>query len=106
MLLIGSSVWAYVIGSACGIVATLDPARIEYRQTMDELNHFCQTHCLPHELVVKLREYFRNTIHFVRVLRYEHLMKKMSTRLRGDAAFHTAVYQLRQVRAPPLPNHL
>ena len=26
MLLLGSSVWAYVIGSACGIVATLDPA--------------------------------------------------------------------------------
>jgi hypothetical protein len=34
MLVLGSSVWAYVIGSACGIVATLDPARIEYHQTM------------------------------------------------------------------------
>ena len=27
MMVLGSSVWAYVIGSACGIVATLDPAR-------------------------------------------------------------------------------
>ena len=97
MLLVGSSVWAYVIGSACGIVATLDPARIEYRQTMDELNHFCSTHCLPRDLVVKLRAYFRNTIHFVRVMRYDSLLKKMSTRLRGDAAFHMSQYQLRHV---------
>ena len=29
MLLVGSSMWAYIIGSACGIIATLDPARIE-----------------------------------------------------------------------------
>ena len=38
MMLVGSSVWAYVIGSTCGILATLNPALIEYRQTMDELN--------------------------------------------------------------------
>lgn len=80
MMVVGSSVWAYVIGSACGIVATLDPARIEYRQTMDQLNHFCSTHCLPHELTVRLRSYFRSTMHFVRVVRYETLLQKMSTR--------------------------
>ena len=26
MMFFGSSVWAYIIGSACGIIATLDPA--------------------------------------------------------------------------------
>ena len=40
MLLTGSSMWAYIIGSACGIIATLDPALIQYRQTLDELNFF------------------------------------------------------------------
>merc|ERR1719271_1297980 len=53
MLLTGSSVWAYVIGSACGIVATLDPSRIEFRQTMDELNYFCRDQCIPTELSLK-----------------------------------------------------
>ena len=79
MLLIGSSVWAYVIGSACGIVATLDPARIEYRQTLDELNYFCSDQSMPNELTVKLRGYFRNTIHLTRARRYEALLPKMST---------------------------
>ena len=97
MLLIGSSVWAYVIGSACGIIATLDPSRIEYRQTLDELNHFCREQCLPKELSVKLRSYFRNTIHLIRQGRYEALLGKMSTRLRGDAAFRMCEFRLRSV---------
>jgi hypothetical protein len=46
MLLTGSSVWAYVIGSACGIVATLDPAGIEHRQVLDEVRaHIAE--CTP-----------------------------------------------------------
>ena len=50
------------IGSACGIIATLDPASIEYRQTMDELNFFARDQNLPQELRVSLRSYFRNTL--------------------------------------------
>ena len=42
MMVLGSSIWAYIIGSACGIIATLNPHLIEYRQTMDELNYFCK----------------------------------------------------------------
>ena len=53
--------------------------------------------------MVKLRGYFRNTIHFVRVLRYEELLKKMSTRLRGDAAYHMSEFHLRSV--PFLVHH-
>lgn len=97
MLLIGSSLWAYVIGSACGIVATLDPSRIEFRQTLDELNYFAREQGLPKELAVRLRAYFRNTIHSVRSRRYMVLLNKMSTRLRGDAAFHMCEFRLKAV---------
>ena len=97
MLLCGSSVWAYVIGSSCGIIATLDPSRIEYRQTLDELNLFVREQSLPSELAVKLRAYFRNTIYLIRSKRYEVLLQKMSTRLRGDAAYRMCSFQLRSV---------
>jgi hypothetical protein len=33
MLLIGSCVWAYVIGSICGIISTLNPQLVEYQVT-------------------------------------------------------------------------
>ena len=31
MMLVGSSVWAYIIGAGCGIIATLDPQGVEFR---------------------------------------------------------------------------
>ena len=134
MLLIGSSVWAYVIGplgppslaheprsvraivgaavvprrlcalrvractgSACGIISTLDLARIEYRQTLDELNYFVRDQQMPSDLKVKLRSYFRNTLHLMRARRYEQLLQKMSTRLRGDTAFRMSTRLFGQV---------
>ena len=97
MMLIGSAVWAYIIGSACGIIATLDPARIEFRQTLDEINFFVADQSLSDELAVKLRAYFRNTIHLVRSKRYDRLLQKMSTRLRGDAAFEMCRMKMRRV---------
>ena len=97
MLVIGSSVWAYVIGSACGIIATIDPALIEHRQTMDELNFFVKDQGIPEELGVRLRAYFRNTLYLVRAKRYDQLLTKMSTRLRGDSSFQLASRRMRQV---------
>ena len=97
MLLIGSSVWAYIIGSACGIIATLDPAGIEFRQTMDEINFFARDQMLPKELTVRIRSYFRNTVHLIRARRYHSLLQKMSTRLRGDAAYRMCEFRLSNV---------
>lgn len=90
MMLCGSCVWAYVIGSCCGILATLNPALIEYRQTMDELNVFVKDHDMPQDLTVRLRSYFRNTMQLIRTRRYEQLLNKMSRRLRGDASYIVA----------------
>ena len=38
MIFVGSSVWAYVLGSASGLKATADPTAIAHNQMMDELN--------------------------------------------------------------------
>ena len=40
MTLVGSCIWAYIISAGCGIISTLDPQGVEFRQTMDELNYF------------------------------------------------------------------
>ena len=42
-MMLGSAVWAYVISSACGILATLNPGQVRYRHNMDELNYFART---------------------------------------------------------------
>ena len=59
MMLFGSSVWAYIIGAGCGIISTLDPQGVEFRQTMDELNYFVHDKRLPQTLTMKLRTFFQ-----------------------------------------------
>jgi hypothetical protein len=97
--------------------------------TQDELNYFCRDQALPNDLGVRLRGFFRNTIHMSRSkryeatrltqsthsccthctalfsrrrmhcmrCRYEALLKKMSMRLRGDAAYRMCEYRLKSV---------
>ena len=52
MCVMGSAVWAYVISSGCGIIATLDPNGVQYRHMMDELNYFAKDKRLPREMTV------------------------------------------------------
>ena len=61
MMLLGSSVWAYVITSGCSILATLDPYGVQYRHMMDELNHFARDKKLPNEMRFKLRSFLTQT---------------------------------------------
>ena len=55
----------------------MDPAGIEHRQVVDEVNSFCREQCLPSELSVKLRSYFRDLNHLVRSRRHTALLKQM-----------------------------
>ena len=73
----------------------MDPAGIEHRQVVDEVNSFCREQCLPSELSVKLRSYFRDLNHLVRSRRHTNLLKQMSTRLRGDTAIRMCEYHLK-----------
>ena len=94
MMLVGSSLWAYIIGSACGIIATLDPQGVEFRQTMDELNYFAKDKDLPQHLTIKLRTFFQNTQHVIFSKSYDDLLNKMSPLLRGEAALRVAAQSI------------
>lgn len=37
-MLLGASIYAYVVGAVCGIVSGLDEATSKFHQTMDQLN--------------------------------------------------------------------
>ena len=89
-MLIGSCVWAYIISAGCGIIATLNPQGVEFRQTMDELNYFSRDKNLPQALTIKLRTFFQNTQHIIFARQYDGLLEKMSPLLRGEAALRVA----------------
>ena len=55
MLLAGSTIWALIVGTICGIVATGDPHATEFKQKMDELNYFMGDMNIEPSLRVRLR---------------------------------------------------
>lgn len=92
MMLVGSSLWAYIIGCFCSILASLNPASDEHRRTVGMLNHFCRDHAVPTELARALRTYFNETN---RVRYYgeqsRELLGSMTNKLRGEASLAAAV---------------
>ena len=96
-MLIGSAIWAYIISAGCGVIATLNPQSVEFRQTMDELNYFARDKALPPQLVVKLRTFFQNTQHIIFARQYDGLLEKMSPLLRGEAALRVASKSISKV---------
>ena len=86
-MLVSALFFAQVLGSFCGITSTLEPDTAEYRVTMDALNRYASAENFPHDLRVRLREYF----HYHRVVRItdsrRQLLHTMSPMLQGEVAW-------------------
>lgn len=84
-LLIGSFMWAYIIGSACSILTSISLEKAEHQQTMDHLNNFLKAKNMPLDFRIELRQFFtqRNILQVSR--REQDLVKAMSPALKGRA---------------------
>ena len=81
---IGSSVYAYIVGNICGVIATMDQASTEFHATLDDLNLYMEENRLPNEMRIRLREYFMYCKGLQRQNYYKELLVKMSPALRGE----------------------
>lgn len=85
-ILVFGSVYAYILGSICGLVSNTDPATAEYRLKMDQLNAYMAEIYLPQEMRIRYRDYFQYIRHLLRQRHFDHLLDDMSPRLREDVA--------------------
>jgi hypothetical protein len=106
-ILIGSIIWAMVVGTICAMMTTGDPHTIAFRQQMDALNDFIADMKIPHELGVLARSYLRNTRELRKKLSYDSLVSRLSPGLQGAMMPHVAldihacmVPSWRRVRVP------
>lgn len=90
MMLFGSMVWAWVIGSLCGILSTLNPNKTAYQNMMDELEFFMRERNFANPHRVRLREFFRQTQEFSRLASCAHcsLLLMHGQRRRLPSPFH------------------
>jgi len=97
MMIFGSLIWAWVIGSLCGVLATLNPQATAFYNTMDELNRFIRERGFDQRASIRLRDFFRSTQDFLRMESYDELLQKMSLKLRADTAYFIGERSLSQV---------
>jgi hypothetical protein len=83
-ILIGSVIWAMVVGTICAMATTGDPHTIEYRQHMDSLNSFLSETHVPEELGIQARTYLRATRDLRKKLGHDELISRLSPGLRGE----------------------
>mmetsp|Transcript_29358 Transcript_29358/g.95665 ORF Transcript_29358/g.95665 Transcript_29358/m.95665 type:complete len:662 (+) Transcript_29358:116-2101(+) len=85
-MLTGASIYAYVVGSICGIIASMDQKEQAFYDLMDVLNTFIKENNLSQVLAQRLRGYFRYRRYCTNVAEWRDLLKHMSPSLRGEVA--------------------
>ena len=98
-LLMGLSgmVWTFVLSKMAGIASTLDPNKILFQNTMDQLNFFMRERSLPRELRRELREFFQQARRVREVNDDSALLDSMSPLLQGTVAFAANHKWLRKI---------
>jgi len=97
LMLLGGMIWGMVIATFCGVIANLDPAGTEFRQTMDNLNRFMALQGLPTTMRQQLREYFFQTRHLQIARANKLLIENMSPMLQGLVVWKVNEKWLRHV---------
>ncbi|KAH8054803.1 voltage-gated potassium channel [Aureococcus anophagefferens] len=74
----GGILWAYIIGTFCSILSTVDVYGSQFRQSMDELNIMMEDRGYPSSLRRRCRTFFRQSRNQLRIHNYRKLEGMMS----------------------------
>lgn len=97
IMLISSLLWAQVIGTFCGVIATFNPEANAFQAKMDELNRFMKRENVPHEMRQRLREYFHQSKHLRLAQTQNALLDDMSPSLMREVTWGVNKEWLTQV---------
>jgi hypothetical protein len=90
-MVLGGTVYAYLIGSVCGLLASRDPATKEFKDCCDLIQRFCDENKMGHgdpnePLGRTLKEYFFKSESMFRDRWYSQVYQYMSPALRNKIA--------------------
>jgi len=86
MMLSGSLLFAYLVGSFCGLAANLAPDVVKFRQDLTDLNKFLTANAIPSNLRYQLREYMHQTVFLRRAATGNRLLSDLAPKLRNEVA--------------------
>lgn len=87
IMLAGGALWGYLIGTFCGLAASLSPSVQAFREDLSALNNMMSIYMLPAELRYRLREYIHETIHLRNTEQRNRLLAKLSPSMQGEVSW-------------------
>lgn len=87
-MVVGGSLYAYIVGNICGTVAGMNLAQSDFRQTMDHLNAYLEEMKIDHDLRKHIRMYFMQCQARFQHVYYKKVVGYMSPGLQGQFAAH------------------
>ena len=94
-MLVGGTLYAYMIGAICGLVSMADPATQEFQNNSDLLNEYIRENSIRGEHKLRLREFFSHCKEGIRMRYYK---VRQTTPRRSDV-------NSRNPLVPPPPPH-
>jgi CRP-like cAMP-binding protein len=88
-MIVGGSVYAYLIGSVCGLISERDPASKEFKDACDLIHKFCREKQVSPELTAQLKEYFLRSEDMFRDQWYRRVYVHMPPSLQKSVALET-----------------
>ena len=85
-MLIGASVYAYVVGSICSVIASMNHRETEFQELMDSLNAFIREAEIQEDTAFRLRSFFRYRRQHGSRKSWHDLLDMMSPSIRWEVA--------------------
>lgn len=82
-IVVGSVLWAYILSSLLDVLNRMNPHRMDFERTMDELNRMMHDHSMPDALRNDVRHYFYECQDLWKLQRRGDLIARMSRSLKG-----------------------
>lgn len=87
IMLAGGALWGYLIGTFCGLAASLSPSVQAFREDLSALNNMMSIYMLPNDLRYRLREYIHETVHLRNTDARNRLLQKLSPSMQGEVSW-------------------
>lgn len=97
LMMFSGLAWTYIIAQTAGVLSTLNPDAIIFRNSLDDLNHFMRDRRLPRSLRHGLRDYFHNARHVHKANGDARLLAKLSPLLQAQVALEANRAWLEQI---------
>jgi hypothetical protein len=87
-MIFSGSIFVYLVGAVCALLANMNPALVEYNQTLDNLNRYLNNIDMPYSKTREMRDYFLHCKDMFQSKWYQQMLSHLSPALQVDVANH------------------